>query len=222
MTLRYGENPSQRAALYVTEEPRGMRDLDAAAGQGTFLQQHSGPGRGDVDRLAAGARASPARSSSTRRRAAIALAGTAEEAFRQARACDPQSAFGGVVAFNTVVTARRPRREGPVRRGGRGAVVPRRRDAVFATKKNLRVVELPVVPAPAGSTSSGCGAASWCRTASSRPGRGRAGPSRPRARPASRSWCDSALRVGRRSRRSSRTRSCWPATNRPSASAPAR
>ena len=25
--LRYGENPTQRAALYVTEEPRGMRDL---------------------------------------------------------------------------------------------------------------------------------------------------------------------------------------------------
>ena len=27
MPLRYGENPDQRAALYVTEEPRGMRDL---------------------------------------------------------------------------------------------------------------------------------------------------------------------------------------------------
>ena len=32
-TLRYGENPSQRAALYVTEEPRGMRDLAQRQGK---------------------------------------------------------------------------------------------------------------------------------------------------------------------------------------------
>ena len=32
-TLRYGENPSQRAALYVTQEPRGMRDLTQRQGK---------------------------------------------------------------------------------------------------------------------------------------------------------------------------------------------
>ena len=31
--LRYGENPQQRAALYVTEEPRGMRDLTQRQGK---------------------------------------------------------------------------------------------------------------------------------------------------------------------------------------------
>jgi len=31
--LRYGENPSQRAALYVTQEPRGMRDLTQRQGK---------------------------------------------------------------------------------------------------------------------------------------------------------------------------------------------
>ena len=31
--LRYGENPGQRAALYVTEEPRGMRDLTQRQGK---------------------------------------------------------------------------------------------------------------------------------------------------------------------------------------------
>ena len=32
-SLRYGENPDQRAALYVTEEPRGMRDLTQRQGK---------------------------------------------------------------------------------------------------------------------------------------------------------------------------------------------
>jgi phosphoribosylaminoimidazolecarboxamide formyltransferase/IMP cyclohydrolase len=32
MSLRYGENPSQRAALYVDEEPRGLRDLTQRQG----------------------------------------------------------------------------------------------------------------------------------------------------------------------------------------------
>ena len=57
-TLRYGENPGQRAALYVTEEPRGMRDLtqrqgkelsfnnlldiDAAMCRGGLLEQPAG------------------------------------------------------------------------------------------------------------------------------------------------------------------------------------
>src|SRR5207237_3465412 len=33
-SLRYGENPDQRAALYVSEEPRGMRDLTQRQGKG--------------------------------------------------------------------------------------------------------------------------------------------------------------------------------------------
>src|SRR5258706_15074678 len=35
--LRYGENPQQRAALYATEEPRGIRDLKQRQGKGLSL-----------------------------------------------------------------------------------------------------------------------------------------------------------------------------------------
>ena len=75
----------------------------------------------------------------------IAVASTAVEAFRKARATDPVSAFGSVIGFNTVVD-----------RATAGAmsdlfvevvVAPSFHDealAVFADKKQLRVVELPV------------------------------------------------------------------------------
>ena len=46
--LRYGENPDQRAALYVTEEPRGHAGPDPAPGQGALVQQSARRGRRDV------------------------------------------------------------------------------------------------------------------------------------------------------------------------------
>jgi len=73
------------------------------------------------------------------------LGTTPEDAFRRALATDPQSAFGGVAAFNTVVD-----------RGAATAMTELflevvcapsfHEDAVeiLSTKKNLRVVELPV------------------------------------------------------------------------------
>ncbi len=46
-SLRYGENPHQQAALYLTGDPRARRCArDAAARQGALLQQHHRYGRG--------------------------------------------------------------------------------------------------------------------------------------------------------------------------------
>jgi hypothetical protein len=102
--LRYGENPHQTAAFYrVPEETAGLAgarvlqgkelsfnnilDLDAALalaaelpGQGCVIVKHGNP-------------------------CGVALGASAEEAFRRALACDPTSAFGGVIAFNTAVDA---------------------------------------------------------------------------------------------------------------------
>ena len=102
--LRYGENPHQTAAFYrVPGETAGLPgarvlqgkelsfnnilDLDAALalaaelpGQGCVIVKHGNP-------------------------CGVALGSTAEEAFRRALACDPTSAFGGVIAFNTAVDA---------------------------------------------------------------------------------------------------------------------
>jgi phosphoribosylaminoimidazolecarboxamide formyltransferase / IMP cyclohydrolase len=143
-TLRYGENPGQRAALYVTEEPRGMRDLTQRQGKELSFNNLL-----DLD-----AAMWAVANWSTRPACAvikhttpcgIAVAGSAVEAFRKARATDPVSAFGSVIAFNTVVD--RATAQAMSDLFVEVVVAPSFHDdalAVFAAKKALRVVELPV------------------------------------------------------------------------------
>jgi len=143
-TLRYGENPGQRAALYVTEEPRGMRDLTQRQGKELSFNNLL-----DVDA------AMWAVASWSNRPACgvikhttpcgLAVAGSAAEAFRKARATDPVSAFGSVIAFNTVVD--RATAQAMSDLFVEVVVAPSFHDealAVFAAKKALRVIELPV------------------------------------------------------------------------------
>ena len=142
--LRYGENPDQRAALYVTEEPRGMRDLKQRQGKELSFNNLL-----DVDAAVTAVAAWRNRPACAVVKhttpCGIAVAATAGAAFRKARATDPVSAFGSVVAFNTVVD---------------GATAAAMQDlfvevvvapafaedalTAFGGKKNLRVVELPV------------------------------------------------------------------------------
>jgi phosphoribosylaminoimidazolecarboxamide formyltransferase/IMP cyclohydrolase len=143
-SLRYGENPAQRAALYVTEEPRGMRDLTQRQGKELSFNNLL-----DID-----AAMWAVASWSNRPACAIikhttpcgiAVAVSAHEAFRKARATDPVSAFGSVIAFNTVVD--RTTAEAMSDLFVEVVVAPSFHDeamAVFAAKKALRVVELPV------------------------------------------------------------------------------
>jgi phosphoribosylaminoimidazolecarboxamide formyltransferase / IMP cyclohydrolase len=143
-TLRYGENPGQRAALYVTEEPRGMRDLTQRQGKELSFNNLL-----DLD-----AAMWAVANWSTRPACAvikhttpsgIAVAGSAVEAFRKARATDPVSAFGSVIAFNTVVD--RATAQAMSDLFVEVVVAPSFHEdalAVFAAKKALRVVELPV------------------------------------------------------------------------------
>jgi len=143
-TLRYGENPGQRAALYVTEEPRGMRDLTQRQGKELSFNNLL-----DIDaamwavacwstRPACGVikHTTPC---------GIAIGPSAAEAFRKARATDPVSAFGSVIAFNTVVDRATAEAMGDL--FVEVVVAPSFHDealGVFAAKKALRVVELPV------------------------------------------------------------------------------
>ena len=142
--LRYGENPTQRAALYVTEEPRGMRDLVQRQGKELSFNNLL-----DIDAAMATVANWPARPACAIIKhttpCGVAVAGSALEAFRRARATDPVSAFGSVIAFNTVVdeaTATAMRDlfvEVVVAPSFHAEAV-----SVFSAKKNLRVVELPV------------------------------------------------------------------------------
>jgi len=143
-TLRYGENPTQRAALYVTEEPRGMRDL--AQRQGKELSFNN---LLDLDAAMWAVACWPNRPACCIIKhttpCGIAVANTAVEAFRKARSTDPVSAFGSVIAFNTVVDRATAQEMGDL--FVEVIVAPSIHDeamAVFGAKKNLRVIELPV------------------------------------------------------------------------------
>ncbi len=150
MALRYGENPSQRAGLYVDEEPRGMRDLKQRQGKELSFNNIL-----DLDAAMWAAALWPTRPACVIVKhttpCGIAIAATGVEAFRKALACDPQSAFGGVVALNTVVD--KATAEAMRELFLEVVVAPSFHEealAVLAAKKNLRAVELPVSRGPAG------------------------------------------------------------------------
>lgn len=141
--LRYGENPHQRAALYVTAEP-GMRELVQRHGKELSFNNLL-----DVD---AGVQAVALWTGRTAcaiikhtTPCGIALGAGCCEAYAKAVAADPTSAFGSVIAFNTTVD--RAAAEAMADLFVEVVVAPRFDDgaiAVFSQKKNLRVVELPL------------------------------------------------------------------------------
>ncbi len=142
--LRYGENPHQRAALYV---PAGHDPSGLAAARQLQGKEMSYNNLVDVE-------AALALSEEFRRPAAVIVkhnnpCGTAEqdtlvEAYRKALACDPVSAFGGVMAFNRPIdeaTAEEVAKlfvECIVAPGFDAAALEK-----FSSKKNLRLLQLP-------------------------------------------------------------------------------
>ncbi len=143
-SLRYGENPHQRAALYATDE-RGVGDLRQLHGKELSFNNLL-----DVDAAVNavapwGPEGRPACAIIKHTTpCGIALGRNAADAYNRALATDRTSAFGSVIAFNTVVdrAAAEAMRDLFVE-----VVVAPRVDAeavkVFQAKKNLRVVELP-------------------------------------------------------------------------------
>jgi phosphoribosylaminoimidazolecarboxamide formyltransferase/IMP cyclohydrolase len=142
--LRYGENPHQAAALYV-DAGGPLAGLAAARQlQGKELSYNN-----FVDLEAARSLAAE-----FRKPAAVIIkhnnpCGTAEqdtlrEAYLLAYACDPTSAFGGVLSFNRVVDGATAEEVGKL--FVECIVAPgfdEKAKAVFASKKNLRLLELP-------------------------------------------------------------------------------
>ena len=147
--LRYGENPHQRAALYSAGEA-GVKDLHQLHGKELSFNNLL-----DVD--AAVMSITPWAVGKDTRVACviikhttpcgIALGRNAADAYTRALATDKTSAFGSVIAFNTVVdkAAAEAMRDLFVE----VVVAPRVDEAalgIFQEKKNLRVVELPRLP----------------------------------------------------------------------------
>jgi len=101
-TLRYGENPSQRAALYVSEEPRGFGDMRQLQGKelsfNNLLDMDAA-----VQVLTAWPHAPACVIVKHTTPCGVATGRTALEALTRARETDPVSSFGSVIGLNTAV-----------------------------------------------------------------------------------------------------------------------
>lgn len=142
--LRYGENPEQRAALYASDEPRGVRDLVQLHGRELSFNNLL-----DVDAAAFSLSPWPDRPACVLIKhttpCGIAVGSTAEECYTHALSTDPVSAFGSVVGLNTVVDAATA--EKMADQFIEVVVAPRFHDdalAILTRKKNIRLLELPL------------------------------------------------------------------------------
>ena len=140
--LRYGENAHQRAALYVAP---GGGGLAAAIQHGGKEMSYNNYVDADAAFRAAYDHDTPAIAIIKHANpCGIATAATLAEAHALAHACDPVSAFGGVIAANRVIDRATAESIAPI---FTEVVVAPGFDAdaleVFAGKKNLRVLEVP-------------------------------------------------------------------------------
>jgi phosphoribosylaminoimidazolecarboxamide formyltransferase/IMP cyclohydrolase len=142
-TMRYGENPHQKAAFYAFPNPRAgvatarqlqgkelsynnINDTDAA------FELVSEFAAADGAAVAIIKHANPC---------GVALGGDLREAYLRALECDPVSAFGGIVAVNRRLDAAAA--EEMVKIFTEVVIAPEADDdavAVFAAKKNLRLL----------------------------------------------------------------------------------
>jgi phosphoribosylaminoimidazolecarboxamide formyltransferase/IMP cyclohydrolase len=143
--LRYGENPFQRAALYTTREGRGIDALLQLNGKELSFNNLL-----DIEGATSAIAPWPDRPACAIVKhttpCGIAIGTTPEEAYRKAVSTDPVSAFGSVVAFNTVVDQETATAMADL--FIEVVVAPRFHDdalAVLRRKKNLRVIELPLM-----------------------------------------------------------------------------
>ncbi|MEP6967730.1 MAG: bifunctional phosphoribosylaminoimidazolecarboxamide formyltransferase/IMP cyclohydrolase [Pseudomonadota bacterium] len=150
--MRYGENPHQGAALYLTPDPRpgvasarqlqgkalgynNIADADAAV----ELAAEFDPARGAAAVIVK--HANPC---------GVALGETLEEAYRRALECDPVSAFGGIVAVNRRLDGAAAARIAEI--FTEVVVAPEADEeaiAIFARKKTLRLLLTGALPDPA-------------------------------------------------------------------------
>jgi phosphoribosylaminoimidazolecarboxamide formyltransferase/IMP cyclohydrolase len=151
-TLRYGENPHQQAALYLPAGPHGRGIAQAEQIQGKALSYNNYNDSDAALELVAEFRGGNPACVIVKHAnpCGVAAAASLAEAHRQALACDPVSAFGGIVAVNR--TLDRAAAEAIAAIFTEVVIAPDADDearAVFAGRKNLRLLLTGDLPDPA-------------------------------------------------------------------------
>ncbi|MFE1729151.1 bifunctional phosphoribosylaminoimidazolecarboxamide formyltransferase/IMP cyclohydrolase [Streptomyces bacillaris] len=143
--LRYGENPHQPAALY-TSGTGGLAEAEQLHGKEMSYNNYTDT---DAARRAAYDHAEPCVAIIKHANpCGIAIGDDVAEAHRKAHACDPLSAFGGVIAVNRPVTVELAEQVAEI--FTEVIVAPAYEDGaveVLARKKNIRVLRAPEAPA---------------------------------------------------------------------------
>ncbi|MGW0595949.1 bifunctional phosphoribosylaminoimidazolecarboxamide formyltransferase/IMP cyclohydrolase [Streptomyces sp. NPDC002776] len=144
-TLRYGENPHQPAALY-TSECGGLAEAEQLHGKEMSYNNYTDT---DAARRAAYDHAEPAVAIIKHANpCGIAVGADVAEAHRKAHACDPLSAFGGVIAVNRPVSKEMAEQVAEI--FTEVIVAPDYEEGALealAKKKNIRVLRCPEAPA---------------------------------------------------------------------------
>ncbi|MFG3115307.1 bifunctional phosphoribosylaminoimidazolecarboxamide formyltransferase/IMP cyclohydrolase [Streptomyces sp. NPDC048197] len=143
--LRYGENPHQGAALYVTGEG-GLAEAEQLHGKEMSYNNYTDT---DAARRAAYDHAEPCVAIIKHANpCGIAIGADVAEAHRRAHACDPVSAYGGVIAVNRPVSVAMAEQVAEI--FTEVIVAPGYEDGaveVLARKKNIRVLRAEGAPA---------------------------------------------------------------------------
>jgi phosphoribosylaminoimidazolecarboxamide formyltransferase/IMP cyclohydrolase len=150
LPLRYGENPHQRAAFYGSGDPRpGV--ARAVQHQGKELSYNNlNDTDAAVELVAELAAVGPAVAIIKHANPCGAATGaTLKEAYLKALRCDPVSAFGGIVALSGVIDAAAAEEIAKI--FTEVVIAPDASDeakAIFAAKKNLRLLTMGALPDP--------------------------------------------------------------------------
>ncbi|WP_326956019.1 bifunctional phosphoribosylaminoimidazolecarboxamide formyltransferase/IMP cyclohydrolase [Amycolatopsis sp. NBC_01286] len=144
--LRYGENPHQRAALYTSQAP-GLAHAEQLHGKAMSYNNFVDT---DAARRAAFDFAEPAVAIIKHANpCGIAVGTDIAEAHRKAHACDPVSAYGGVIATNRPVSREAAEQIAEV---FTEVVLAPDFDAealeILQRKKNIRLLKLPAIDRP--------------------------------------------------------------------------
>ncbi|MCM8730416.1 bifunctional phosphoribosylaminoimidazolecarboxamide formyltransferase/IMP cyclohydrolase [Hephaestia sp. GCM10023244] len=148
--LRYGENPHQHAALYLTGDTRGIAQAEQVQGK-ALSYNNLGDADAALELVAEFRDAAPSVVIVKHANpCGVASADTLIDAYNAALACDSVSAFGGIIALNRPL-------DGATARAISGifteVVIAPDADAearaIFAAKKNLRLLLTGELPDPA-------------------------------------------------------------------------